>query len=71
MFMVDEETAAAIRRAWDEGGELSAVARSRAQAHDVELGRHFPLITDGEDARRCVRTIVGWARRPDPDREAR
>ncbi|MDQ2802059.1 MAG: hypothetical protein M3Y41_04990 [Pseudomonadota bacterium] len=53
--MVDEETAAAIRRAWDEGGELSAV---------IELRRHFPLITDGEAARRCVRTIVGWTQRP-------
>ena len=58
--MVNEETAAAIRRAWDEGGELSAV---------VELRRHFPLITDGENARRCVRTIVGWAPRPAPERE--
>ena len=53
--MVDEETAALIRRAWDEGGELSAV---------VELRRHFPLISDGETARRCVRTIVGWTQRP-------
>ncbi len=26
MFMVDEATAEAIRRAYDEGGELSAVA---------------------------------------------
>ncbi len=58
MFLVDEATAEAIRRAWDEGGELSAV---------VELRRHFPLITDGENARRCVRAIVGWAPRPAPD----
>lgn len=60
--MVNEETAAAIRRAWDEGGELSAV---------VELRRHFPLISDGETARRCVRTIVGWQQQPDPDQEER
>ena len=60
MFMVDEETAAAIRQAWNEGGELSAVA---------ELRRRFPRITDGENARRCVRTIVGWTRRPAPDRD--
>lgn len=60
MFMVDEGTAAAIRRAWEEGGELSAV---------VELRRHFPLITDGETARRCVRTIVGWTRQRAPDQE--
>ncbi len=58
MFVVDEETAAAIRCAWDEGGELSAV---------VELRRHFPLITDGENARRCVRAIVGWAQPPIPE----
>jgi hypothetical protein len=55
MFVVNEEEAAAIRRAWDEGGELAAV---------VELRRHFPLISDGEAARRCVRTIVGWQQRP-------
>ncbi len=55
MFMVDEETAAAIRRAWDESGELSAV---------IELRLHFPLITDGANARRCVRAIVGWAQPP-------
>ena len=56
--MVDEETADAIRRAWDEGGELAAA---------VELRRHFPLITDNADARRCVRAIVGWTQRPVPD----
>ena len=50
-----EETAAAIRRAWDESGELAAV---------VELRRHFPLISDGKNARRCVHTIVGWGQRP-------
>ena len=60
MFIVTEEEAEAIRRAWDEGGELSAV---------VELRRHFPLISDGENARRCVRAIVGWAQRPATDQE--
>lgn len=39
MFIVDEATAEAIRRAWHEGGELSGV---------VELRRHFPLITGSE-----------------------
>jgi hypothetical protein len=59
---VDEETAAAIRHAWEEGGELAGV---------VELRRHFPLITDNAHARRCVRMIVGWAPRPaDSDGEA-
>jgi len=51
MFAVDEATAAAIRDALERGGELSAVA---------ELRRHFPLITDNADARRCVRTIASW-----------
>ena len=60
MFTVDEQTAAAIQYAWNEGGELAAV---------VELRRHFPLISDGEAARRCVRTIVGWAQPPAPERE--
>ena len=62
MFVVDEETAAAIRRAWEEGGELAGV---------VELRRHFPLITNDEQARRCVRAIVGWAQplRPAPGQE--
>jgi len=34
MFVVDEATAAAIRAALQQGGELSAV---------IELRRHFPL----------------------------
>ena len=51
MFMVDEATAEAIRRAWHEDGELSAI---------VEFRRHFPLISDPAAARRCVQTIVGW-----------
>jgi hypothetical protein len=60
MFVVDEETAAAIRRAWEEGGELAGV---------VELRRHFPLIADNAHARLCVRAIVGWGPRPAPDQE--
>ena len=55
MFVVDEETAEAIRRAWEQGGELAGV---------VELRRHFPLITDNANARRCVRAIVGWRSQP-------
>ena len=64
MFVVDEETAAAIRRAWEEGGEPAGVA---------ELRRRFPLVADNEQARRCVRAIVGWGapRRPAPDQEER
>ena len=51
MFCVDEATAAAIRRAYEEEGELSAV---------VELRRHFPGIADNANARLCVRTIASW-----------
>ena len=58
MFIVDEKASEAIRRAWDDSGELSAV---------VELRRHFPLITDNAQARLCVQTIVGWTQRPVPD----
>jgi len=51
MFVVDDAAAAAIRKAYDEGGELSAV---------VELRRHFPGIADNENSRLCVRTIASW-----------
>ena len=56
MFTVDEASAAAIRRAYDEGGELTGV---------VELRRHFPLITDNAHARRCVRMIASWQTIPE------
>ena len=56
MFSVDEATAAAIRQAYEESGELAAVA---------ELRRHFPGIADNENARLCVRTIASW--RPLPE----
>jgi hypothetical protein len=55
MFAVDEATAEAIRRAFNEGGEWSAV---------VELRRQYPAITDHARARLCVRIIAGW--RPIP-----
>jgi hypothetical protein len=55
MFVVSQEEAAAIRTAYDEGGELSAA---------VELRRLFPGITDNENARRCARTIAGWTPLP-------
>jgi hypothetical protein len=63
MFAVDEATAEAIRRAFDEGGELARV---------VEFRRHFPLISDNAKAGECVRIIAGWkpvpARAPRPVR---
>jgi len=55
MFAVDEATAEAIRRAYDEGGELSGI---------VEFRRHFPLITDNAKAAECVRIIAGWTPGP-------
>ena len=51
MFAVDEATAEAIRRAYDEGGELAGAA---------EFRRHFALITDNAKAGECVRIIAGW-----------
>jgi len=60
MFVVDEATADAIRRAWHEDGELASV---------VELRRHFPLITDPARARSCVHAIVGWAPHPVPEQK--
>jgi hypothetical protein len=68
MFVVSETDAAAIRDAFDKGGELSAA---------VELRRLFPGITDTAQARSFARTIAGWtplsvaprrARRVRPDR---
>ena len=51
MFVVSEEEAAAIRAAFDQGGEFAAA---------VELRRRFPGITDTAKARECARTIAGW-----------
>src|SRR3954471_7829740 len=57
MFAVDECTARAIRRAYEDGGELAGV---------VELRRHFPLIADNSHARLCVLAIAGWKPLPEP-----
>jgi len=56
MFIVTEADAAAIRAAYDQSGELSAV---------VELRRRFPGITDNAHARTCARSIVGWTPLPE------
>lgn len=50
MFVVSEEERAAIRRAFEVGGEWAAVA---------ELRRYFPLQRN-EDALSAVRAIVRW-----------
>src|SRR5689334_25294947 len=57
MFCVSEAEAAAIRAAYEQGGELSAA---------IELRRLFPGITDNAKARECARTIAGWTPRPAP-----
>jgi hypothetical protein len=58
MFAVDDDTAGAIRRVYEESGELAAV---------VELRRHFPLFENSEHARSCVRSIASWT--PIPERK--
>jgi hypothetical protein len=55
MFVVSEEDAAAIRAAYEDGGELSAA---------IELRRRFPGIKDNDHARECARTIAGWKTLP-------
>jgi hypothetical protein len=62
MFVVTEADAAAIRAAFDRGGELSAA---------VELRRLFPGITSTTQARECARTIAGWKPLPVPLRRVR
>ena len=49
--MVSEDDTAAIRAAFDKGGEFVAA---------IELRRRFPGITDNARARECARTIAGW-----------
>ncbi len=51
MFIVTEADAAAIRAAFHEKGELSAI---------IELRQRFPGITDHENARACAQIIAGW-----------
>jgi hypothetical protein len=51
MFVVSETEAAAIRTAFEQGGELAAA---------IAVRRLFPGITDNAQARACARTITGW-----------
>ena len=60
MFVVTDADAAAIRTAFDQGGEFSAA---------VELRRRFPGIPDNAQARECARNIAAW--KPLPLREVR
>ena len=57
MFAVDDAAAEAIRRAFDESGELAAV---------VEFRQRFPGITDMALARQQVRIIAAWQPLPPP-----
>lgn len=56
MFTVSENDVDAIRTIFEQEGELSAA---------IELRRRFPGIADNTEARRCARTIAGWAPTPD------
>jgi hypothetical protein len=56
MFTVTEAEAAAIRTAFDQGGEFAAA---------VELRRLFPGVTDNAAARQCARTIADWKPLPE------
>ena len=51
VFTVTGSDAAAIRDAFHEEGELSAI---------IELRWRFPGITDHAQARACARIIAGW-----------
>jgi hypothetical protein len=62
MFTVSEAEAAAIRAAFDHGGELAAA---------VELRRLFPGVTDTAEARECARVIAGWKPVPVPAKRLR
>jgi hypothetical protein len=62
MFIVTEADAAAIRAAFDKGGELSAA---------IELRRLFPGIAGNAQARECARTIAGWKPLPTRPRRVR
>jgi hypothetical protein len=55
MFIVSKADAAAIRAAFEQGGELSA---------SVELRRLFPGLANNENTRLCARTIAGWTPLP-------
>jgi hypothetical protein len=55
MFIVSKAEAAAIRAAFEQGGELSA---------SVELRRLFPGLANNENTRICARTIADWTPLP-------
>jgi hypothetical protein len=62
MFAVTEAEAAAIRTAFEQGGEFAAA---------IELRRLFPGVTDNAEAREWARTIAAWKPLPAPVRRVR
>jgi hypothetical protein len=62
MYVVTESDAAAIREAYETGGEFSAA---------VELRRRFPGITDNATAREQARRIAGWTPLPERPKPVR
>jgi hypothetical protein len=62
MYVVTEADAAAIKEAYETGGELSAA---------IELQRRFPGITDNVKAREQARAIAGWTPLPELPRRGR
>ena len=62
MYVVTEADAAAIRKAYETGGELSAA---------VELRRRFPGITDNATAREQARRIAAWTPLPEYPKPSR
>jgi hypothetical protein len=62
MFAVTEAEAAAIRAAFEQGGEFAAA---------IELRRLFPGIDSNAEARECARTIAAWPPLPIPVRRVR
>jgi hypothetical protein len=62
MFALTEAEAAAIRAAFEQGGEFAAA---------VELRQLFPGVTDNAEARECARTIAAWRPLPVPGRRVR
>jgi hypothetical protein len=62
MYVVTEADAAAIKEAYEAGGELSAA---------IELRRRFPGITDNAKAREQARAIAGWKPLPELPRRGR
>ena len=55
MFTVSDEDAAAIRAAFEQGGEFAAA---------IELRQRFPLIADNAQARSHARVIAAWTPLP-------